>query len=499
MVKQPYARAKSFDRRIEHLSRPTFRLGRSGSTPSSSSQLALQHVLGPRDQRLAVGAVEALRDERAAGSRVLDVELLVEVEVGGRLLGVDAVALAQAGRPSWPRSRAARPRSRRCRRASRAASRPSPRSRAQASVSGAGAASRSPPTAADEAVPQLDVRGLLDGVRLERRLGVGGARASRRRARRPRGGTGRCSTRAPRASACPPTSVCRTDGSGRSSARARRPALRRTPWSFATPSQRQQEADRRRDATLPPVRTPVGKIAAPMFPDGTGWLNVEPIQHGPAARPARADRVLRRLPRQLAAHAALRQGVGGEVPRPARDLRALARLPALARRRRRARSGRSGSGSSTPSSWTTRLAIWRLYGNEGWPGRYLWDKRQRLFEIHYGEGAYARDRGLDPGAARRRGRTSSTRCAPRTSRPRCSSCRRPTSRARTRARTRPARSGPCWRAPARSASTATTTTSRTPARTSSSSTASRPRACWSSTIGEGVTCHATTFTPGLAP
>jgi hypothetical protein len=35
-----------------------------------------------------------------------------------------------------------------------------------------------------------------------------------------------------------------------------------------------------------------------------------------------------------------------------------------------------------------RLAIWQLYGNEGWPGRYLWDTRLRLFEIHYGEGAY---------------------------------------------------------------------------------------------------------------
>jgi hypothetical protein len=35
-----------------------------------------------------------------------------------------------------------------------------------------------------------------------------------------------------------------------------------------------------------------------------------------------------------------------------------------------------------------QLAIWQLYGNEGWPGRYVWDKQLRLFEIHYGEGAY---------------------------------------------------------------------------------------------------------------
>jgi hypothetical protein len=33
--------------------------------------------------------------------------------------------------------------------------------------------------------------------------------------------------------------------------------------------------------------------------------------------------------------------------------------------------------------------VWRLYGNEGWPGRYLFDRTGRLRFIHYGEGAYA--------------------------------------------------------------------------------------------------------------
>jgi hypothetical protein len=32
--------------------------------------------------------------------------------------------------------------------------------------------------------------------------------------------------------------------------------------------------------------------------------------------------------------------------------------------------------------------VWRLYGNEGWPGRYLFDRTGRLFLIHYGEGEY---------------------------------------------------------------------------------------------------------------
>jgi hypothetical protein len=35
------------------------------------------------------------------------------------------------------------------------------------------------------------------------------------------------------------------------------------------------------------------------------------------------------------------------------------------------------------------LEIWQLYGNLGWPGRYLWDQQGMLHEYHYGEGAYA--------------------------------------------------------------------------------------------------------------
>jgi hypothetical protein len=37
----------------------------------------------------------------------------------------------------------------------------------------------------------------------------------------------------------------------------------------------------------------------------------------------------------------------------------------------------------------SELDLWREYENEGWPARYLFDGRARLFEYHYGEGAYA--------------------------------------------------------------------------------------------------------------
>ncbi len=36
----------------------------------------------------------------------------------------------------------------------------------------------------------------------------------------------------------------------------------------------------------------------------------------------------------------------------------------------------------------SELEVWQDYGNEGWPARYLFDGRARLFDYHYGEGGY---------------------------------------------------------------------------------------------------------------
>ena len=47
------------------------------------------------------------------------------------------------------------------------------------------------------------------------------------------------------------------------------------------------------------------------------------------------------------------------------------------------------------------LEVWDIYGNQGWPARYLWDPQGELHSYHYGEGAYVETELRDPGAAGR--------------------------------------------------------------------------------------------------
>jgi hypothetical protein len=41
-----------------------------------------------------------------------------------------------------------------------------------------------------------------------------------------------------------------------------------------------------------------------------------------------------------------------------------------------------------PVALDVHHAVWRLYGNRGWPGRYVFDRRGILTYFHYGEGDY---------------------------------------------------------------------------------------------------------------
>jgi hypothetical protein len=41
-----------------------------------------------------------------------------------------------------------------------------------------------------------------------------------------------------------------------------------------------------------------------------------------------------------------------------------------------------------PVAIDEQLQVWELYGNLGWPARYLFDRRGMLLHYHYGEGGY---------------------------------------------------------------------------------------------------------------
>jgi thiol-disulfide isomerase/thioredoxin len=139
----------------------------------------------------------------------------------------------------------------------------------------------------------------------------------------------------------------------------------------------------------PVVRAQPDTIPAPPFPRGIPWINVAPLRMDKQlGRPVLIEfwdfcRVnsLRTMPYLKAWHEryagdGLRViGVHAGGFLPARDeanvRRAVERLEV-----------------TYPVVIDSQLELWDLYGNQGWPARYLWDRRGTLFSMHYGEGAY---------------------------------------------------------------------------------------------------------------
>ena len=137
----------------------------------------------------------------------------------------------------------------------------------------------------------------------------------------------------------------------------------------------------------PPVRARADTIPAPPFPRDLPWINVAPLRMDKQrGRPVLVEfwdfcRVnsLRTLPYLKAWHErydglrVIGIHTGGFPPSQdeANVRRAVERL-----------------GIAYPVVVDLRLELWDLYGNEGWPARYLWDTRGALFSLHYGEGAY---------------------------------------------------------------------------------------------------------------
>jgi hypothetical protein len=139
------------------------------------------------------------------------------------------------------------------------------------------------------------------------------------------------------------------------------------------------------------VRAPVDTIVAPLFPTGLPWANVvgreaSIIQRGKPLLVEFWDfcrpNSLRTLPYLKAWHERYSElglrtiGVHSPGFEPAREEQAV--RDAVAR-----------LGIEYPVLIDRELETWREYENQGWPARYLYDGRARLFEYHYGEGAYA--------------------------------------------------------------------------------------------------------------
>jgi hypothetical protein len=137
------------------------------------------------------------------------------------------------------------------------------------------------------------------------------------------------------------------------------------------------------------VRAPPGAIPAPPFPRNVTWINVAPLRMDrQRGRPVLVEfwdfcRVnsLRTLPYVKAWHERY-AGDGlrvisvhaGGFP-PARDVEAV-------------RAAVARLDIEHPVVVDSELEIWDLYGNEGWPARYLWDAEGALYSMHYGEGLY---------------------------------------------------------------------------------------------------------------
>jgi hypothetical protein len=138
------------------------------------------------------------------------------------------------------------------------------------------------------------------------------------------------------------------------------------------------------------VRAPVDTIVAPLFPTGLPWVNVSGrgasiIQRGKPLLVEFWDfcrpNSLRTLPYLKAWHERYAEfglrtiGVHSPGFEPAREETAV-------------REAVSRLGIEYPVLIDRELEVWREYDNQGWPARYLFDGRARLFEYHYGEGSY---------------------------------------------------------------------------------------------------------------
>jgi thiol-disulfide isomerase/thioredoxin len=138
------------------------------------------------------------------------------------------------------------------------------------------------------------------------------------------------------------------------------------------------------------VRAPVDHIAAPAFPPRLPWINAATLRMDQQiGRPVLVEfwdfcrpNSIRTLPYVKAWHERYVEqglrviGVHASGFPPSQDPAAV-------------ESAVKRLEIAYPVVVDVELEIWELYGNLGWPARYLFNQESRLFEYHYGEGAYA--------------------------------------------------------------------------------------------------------------
>jgi thiol-disulfide isomerase/thioredoxin len=138
------------------------------------------------------------------------------------------------------------------------------------------------------------------------------------------------------------------------------------------------------------VRAPVDTISAPPFPAKLPWVNVAPLRMDQQlGRPVLVEfwdfcRVnsLRTLPYLQAWHQRYEADglrvISVHCPgfEPSRDEQAV-------------RDACARLGIEHPVCIDEKFEVWDWYDTPGWPSRYLFDAQHKLLEYHHGEGGYA--------------------------------------------------------------------------------------------------------------
>ncbi len=138
------------------------------------------------------------------------------------------------------------------------------------------------------------------------------------------------------------------------------------------------------------MKPPIDTIAAPPVPQDLPWINTAPLRMDKqVGRPVLIEfwdfcrpNSIRTLPyvrawhERYEAHGLRVIGVHASGFPPSGDPEAV--RAAVARLE-----------VPYPVVVDVEFGIWREYGNLGWPARYLFNQQGRLFDYHYGEGAYA--------------------------------------------------------------------------------------------------------------